>query len=64
MAPIMISIFAFVLALIGVLLGSLVQKILPEGHLNSDSKEVVKLSMGVVATLWLASFGWDATTNR
>src|SRR5262245_26702767 len=51
MAPIMISIVAFVLALIGVLLGSFVQKILPEGHLSSDSKEVVKLSMGVVATL-------------
>src|SRR5262245_57863907 len=51
MAPILISIFAFALALIGVFLGSFVQKILPEGHLSSDSKEVVKLSMGVVATL-------------
>ncbi len=27
------------------------QKMLPERHLSSDSKEVVKLSMGVVATL-------------
>ena len=51
MAPIAISLLAFVLALTGVLLGSFVQRVLPEGHLSSDSKEVVKLSMGVVATL-------------
>jgi len=51
MAPIAISLLAFVLALIGVLLGSFMQRMLPEGHLSSDSKEVVKLSMGVVATL-------------
>ena len=51
MAPIAISLLAFALALVGVLLGTVVQKMLPEGHLSSDSKEVVKLSMGVVATL-------------
>jgi hypothetical protein len=51
MAPIAISLLAFVLALIGVMLGSSMQKVLPEAHLGSDSKEVVKLSMGVVATL-------------
>ena len=50
-APIAISLLAFILALIGVLLGSFLQRALPEGHLSSDSKEVVKLSMGVVATL-------------
>jgi hypothetical protein len=51
MAPIAISFLAFVLALVGILLGSVMQRLLPEGHLSSDSKEVVKLSMGVVATL-------------
>ena len=51
MAPITISLLAFGLALVGVLLGSVLQRALPEGHLSSDSKEVVKLSMGVVATL-------------
>ena len=51
MAPIAISLLAFALALVGVLLGTVVQRMLPEGHLSSDSKEVVKLSMGVVATL-------------
>ena len=51
MAPIAISFVAFALALVGILLGSFIQRLLPEGHLSSDSKEVVKLSMGVVATL-------------
>jgi len=51
MAPITISLLAFILALVGVFLGSVMQRVLPEGHLSSDSKEVVKLSIGVVATL-------------
>jgi Protein of unknown function (DUF4239) len=51
MAPIAVSFLAFALALVGILLGSVMQRLLPEGHLSSDSKEVVKLSMGVVATL-------------
>jgi hypothetical protein len=51
MAPIAISFVAFALALVGILLGSVIQRMLPAGHLSSDSKEVVKLSMGVVATL-------------
>ena len=51
MAPLAISFLAFALALVGILLGSVIQRMLPEGHLSSDSKEVVKLSMGVVATL-------------
>jgi len=51
MAPITVALLAFALALAGILLGSVMQKMLPEGHLSSDSKEVVKLSMGVVATL-------------
>jgi hypothetical protein len=51
MAAVAISLLAFALALMGVFLGNAIQKRLPEGHLSSDSKEVVKLSMGVVATL-------------
>lgn len=51
MSPIAVSLLAFALALLGILLGSFMQRMLPEGHLDSDSKEVVKLSMGVVATL-------------
>ena len=51
MSPIAVPLLAFGLALVGLLLGSFMQRILPEGQLSSDSKEVVKLSMGVVATL-------------
>ena len=51
MAPLAISMLAFALALVGILLGSVMQRMLPAGHLSSDAKEVVKLSMGVVATL-------------
>ena len=51
MSPIAVPLLAFGLALVGLLLGSFMQRMLPEGHLSSDSKEVVKLSMGVVATL-------------
>jgi hypothetical protein len=50
-APIAIALLAFALALAAILVGSVMQRMLPERHLSSDSKEVVKLSMGVVATL-------------
>jgi hypothetical protein len=51
MAPVAIGLLTFALALGGIMLGSFLQRILPEGQLSSDSKEVVKLSMGVLATL-------------
>ena len=51
MTPIVIALVAFALAAIGISLGRLTQRWVPEDHLNSDSKEVIKLSMGVVATL-------------
>jgi len=51
MAPIAISLLAFALALVGIFLGSVMQRILPERYLSSDSKKAVKLSMGVLATL-------------
>lgn len=51
MSPIAISLITFALMLIGILVGSLVRNVLPEGHLSSESKDIVKLSMGVVGTL-------------
>ena len=35
----------------GSLVGILIRRALPEDHFSSDSKDVLKLSMGVVATL-------------
>jgi hypothetical protein len=51
MSPLAIALLAFALALAGIVAGSLVQRIMPDSHLNPDAKEVVKLSMGVVGTL-------------
>jgi hypothetical protein len=51
MVPIAISSLAFVLMLLGIAAGGWVQGRLPEGHLSPDSKEVIKLSMGVMGTL-------------
>jgi hypothetical protein len=51
MPPVAIGLIAFGLALAGILLGSVMQRTLPKGQLSPDSKEVVKLSLGIVATL-------------
>ena len=51
MAPIGISLLAFILALAGILLGSMMQRHLPVGQLKSGSKDIIKLGIGLVATL-------------
>jgi len=51
MTPIAIAFLAFALMLLAILAGGFLQGNLPEGHLTPDSKEVVKLSMGVMGTL-------------
>jgi Protein of unknown function (DUF4239) len=50
MVPVAVGLLAFGLALAGILLGSVIRT-LPKAELSSDSKEVVKLSLGVLATL-------------
>jgi hypothetical protein len=42
-------VFVFVFG--GALLGMLLRRVLPEDHLNNDSKDVVKLGMGLLATM-------------
>ena len=51
MTPITVSLLAFALMLFGILTGSWVHRSLRENHLSSESKEVIKLSMGVMGTL-------------
>jgi len=46
-----IAFFVFGLTFGGVILGMLVRKTLPDHHFNSDSRDVVKLAIGTVATL-------------
>src|SRR6478735_1559528 len=50
MVPVAVGLLAFGLALAGILQGSVIRT-LPKAELSSDSKEVVKLSLGVLATL-------------
>ncbi len=51
MSSMTISLTAFGCVLGCALLGIFVRSALPPEHLNADSKDVVKLSMGLVATL-------------
>ncbi len=46
-----ISSIVFVFLAVGALLGVFVRSILSEHHLNSESKDVVKLSIGLIATM-------------
>lgn len=51
MTSITISLIAFVCIFGGTLLGILVRTRLPEHHVSSDAKDVVKLGIGTIATL-------------
>ena len=46
-----ISLLVFAVVFGGALLGILLKAILPETHLNSESREIVKLSIGLIATM-------------
>ncbi len=51
MSPMAISLIAFACVFAGAMLGILLRSIVPEHHLNADSKDVVKLGMGLIATM-------------
>jgi hypothetical protein len=51
MSSIAISSIVFACVFGGALLGILLRAVLPEHHFNADSKDVVKLGMGLVATM-------------
>jgi NADH:ubiquinone oxidoreductase subunit 2 (subunit N) len=63
MSPIALSSLAFALMVLGILVGGWVQGKLPEGHQSSDSKEVVKLSLGIMGTLAGLCFKLSAIGN-
>jgi cytosine/uracil/thiamine/allantoin permease len=46
-----ISWIAFACLFGGAVFGMLLRRILPERHLSADSKDVVKLGMGLIATM-------------
>ena len=51
MDPLTISLISFVFILGGMLLGFFISKRLPEHHLTSDSKDGVKMTWGIIATM-------------
>src|SRR5262245_32397061 len=51
MSDIAISVTVFACVFAGALLGMYLRVILPEHHLSTDSKDVVKLGMGLIATM-------------
>ena len=51
MSPIAISVIVLACVFGGALLGALLRVMLPEHHLSAESKDVVKLAMGLIATM-------------
>ena len=51
MSPIAISVIVLACVFGGALLGALLRFMLPEHHLSAESKDVVKLAMGLIATM-------------
>jgi hypothetical protein len=51
MNSIVVSLIVSVIVFSGALVGMALHRILPEDHLGSDAKDVVKLAMGLIATM-------------
>src|SRR5262245_27723155 len=51
LTPLAISAIAFVFIFGGALLGMWLRAVLPEARLSNDAKDVVRLSMGLIATI-------------
>jgi len=51
MSPLVICLIAFGCIFGGMLLGMVLRGVLPEHHLSGDSKDVVKMGIGMIATL-------------
>ena len=73
MMNLLISLLVFALVFSGALAGMAVRPLLSEHHLHSDSKDVVKLTVGLIGTLTALVLGlliasanttFDQKTNR
>jgi hypothetical protein len=51
MSPIAISFMTFAFVFAGALFGIFLQRVLPLNHVDSNSKDVVKLGVGLVGTM-------------
>jgi Protein of unknown function (DUF4239) len=51
MSPLLISLIAFIIILVGVFAGALLRLTLPKHHLADDAKDVVRLGTGLIGTI-------------
>src|SRR5882724_4519673 len=51
MSPLAISVIVFACVFGGALLGMFIRAVLPEHHLSTDSKDIIKLGMGLIGTM-------------
>src|SRR4029450_7161814 len=51
MSPLTLSVIAFTCILAGTLVGMVLRNKLPENHLGSDAKDVVRLGAGLIGTI-------------
>ena len=51
MSALALSFLIFVLTLGGIFLGASLRRVLPEHHLSKDSQDVVRLGVGLIATI-------------
>lgn len=64
MSAVSISLIVFCVVFSGALIGMYIRDLLPRHQFNADSKEVVKLSMGLVATLTALVLGLLVASAR
>lgn len=64
MSSLFIALISFVCIFGGVLLGLLLQNLLPGHHLSNDSKETVKLGAGMIATLSALVLGLLVSSSK
>jgi hypothetical protein len=50
-SPLMMSLIVFVVILCGVVIGAALRHVLPDEHLTGDSKDMIRLGSGLVATI-------------
>jgi hypothetical protein len=57
LAPLAVSLMSFVCTFAAAVSGMVLRKKLPDDHLSEDSKDVIKLVMGLIATMAALALG-------
>ncbi|MGA2401031.1 MAG: hypothetical protein ABSG91_04905 [Syntrophobacteraceae bacterium] len=64
MSPTEIALIVFACVFGGTVLGMLLRVVMPEHHLSEDSKDVIKLGMGLIATIAALVLGLVIATAK